>query len=73
LGPHLWNLGYNAVLTRAVLPPGCEAFCYADDTLIVAAEDGWEECRSRTNEAIASVVRIIGATSGAPENGGHVL
>jgi len=60
LGPHLWNLGYDAVLTRAMLPPGCEAFCYADDTLVVATGDGWGETKSRANEALAAVVRNIG-------------
>jgi len=60
LGPHLWNVGYDAVLTRAVLPPGCEAYCYADDTLVIATGDGWGEAKSRANEALASVVRIIG-------------
>jgi len=60
LGPHLWNLGYNAVLTRAVLPPGCEAFCYADDTMVVATGDGWGVTRSRADEALSSVVRVIG-------------
>jgi len=60
LGPHLWNMGYNAVLTQAVLPPGCEAYCYADDTLVIATGDSWGEARSRANEALASVVRVIG-------------
>jgi len=60
LGPHLWNLGYNAVLTRAVLPPGCEMFCYANDTLVIAAGDGWREALSRADEALATVVRHIG-------------
>jgi len=60
LGPHLWNLGYDAVLTRAVLPPGCQVYCYADDTLILATGDGWGEVTSRANEALATVVRIIG-------------
>jgi len=53
LGPHLWNLGYNAVLEEVLLPPGCEVVCYADDTLILAAGRDWEEARSRTNEATA--------------------
>jgi len=60
LGPHLWNLGYDAVLTRAVLPPGCDLVCYADDTLVIATGDGWVETRSRADEALATVVRVIG-------------
>jgi len=60
LEPHLWNLGYNAVLTRAVLPPGCEIVYYVDDTLVIATGDGWEQALSRANEALATVVRRIG-------------
>jgi len=59
LGPHLWNLGYNAVLSRVLLPPGCDIACYADDTLVLAAGRDWGEARSRTNEATAGVVRHI--------------
>jgi len=59
LGPHLWNLGYNAVLEEVLLPPGCEVVCYADDTLILAAGRDWGEARSRANEATAGVVRNI--------------
>jgi len=59
LGPHLWNLGYNAVLEEVLLPPGCDVVCYADDTLILAAGRDWGEAKSRANEATASVVRHI--------------
>jgi len=59
LGPHLWNLGYNAVLEEVLLPPGCDVVCYADDTLILAAGRDWGEARSRANEATAGVVRHI--------------
>jgi len=59
LGPHLWNLGYNSVLTRAFLPPGCSAICYADDTLVIATGDDWGTAESRANDALASVVRHI--------------
>jgi len=59
LGPHLWNLGYNAVLNEVLLPPGCEIICYADDTLILAAGRDWGEAHSRANEATADVVRHI--------------
>jgi len=60
LGPHLWNLGYNAVLEDVLLPPGCNLVCYADDTIILAAGRDWGEAKSRANEAAASVVRHIG-------------
>jgi len=59
LGPHLRNLGYNAVLSEVLLPPGCDVVCYADDTLILAAGKDWGEARSRANEATAGVVRRI--------------
>jgi len=59
LGPHLWNLGYNAVLSGVLLPPGCEIVCYADDTLILAVGRDWGEARSRANETTAGVVRHI--------------
>jgi len=61
LGSHLWNLGYNAVLEKVLLPPDCEVVCYADDTLILAVGRDWGEARSRANEATAGV----GATSGS--------
>lgn len=35
LGLMLWNFGYDVVL-RAVLPPGFDVVCYADDTLVMA-------------------------------------
>jgi len=64
LGSHLWNLDYNTVLRRAVLPPGCITMCYADDTLILAARDDWREARSRARkpdlEALDTIVRSIG-------------
>lgn len=35
LGPLMWNLAYDVVL-RTALPSGCQAVCYADDTLVLA-------------------------------------
>jgi len=35
-------------------------FCYADDTLVDVTGDGWAETRSRSNETLTSVVRVIG-------------
>lgn len=40
LGPLLWNLTYNRMLTAA-LPTGCSVHCYADDTLVLAGGNGW--------------------------------
>jgi len=59
LGPHLWNLGYDFVLRHVLLPSGCSVVCYADDTVVIAAEGDWGEARSRASEAIANVVRNI--------------
>lgn len=59
LGPILWNLGYDRVLSRVALPPGCVTICYADDTMVLAAGDDWREARSRVDEALCSVIRAI--------------
>ena len=40
LGPLLWNIAYDCVRTRAVLPEGCSLICYADDTLLLATGRG---------------------------------
>ena len=36
LGPLLWNIAYDLVLTRTVLLEGVSLTCYADDTLLLA-------------------------------------
>ena len=38
LGPLLWDIAYDCVLTRTILPEG--KTCYADDTLLVASGRG---------------------------------
>lgn len=63
LGPLLWDIGYNRVLSDVVLPPGCTTICYADDTLVLAAGGDWEEAQSRANDAVSGVVRAIRALS----------
>lgn len=42
LGPLLWNLGYNWVLRGALLT-GLSLVCYADDTLVLAGGESWDE------------------------------
>ncbi|KMQ91279.1 reverse transcriptase [Lasius niger] len=42
LGPLLWNLGYDWVLRGALLT-GLSVVCVADDTLVMARGDSWEE------------------------------
>lgn len=59
LGPILWDIGFNRVMTDVVLPPDCTTICYADDTLVLAAGEDWEEARSRANDAVCSVIRAI--------------
>lgn len=46
MGPLLWNLAYDAVL-RVRLPAGIKIICYADDTLVLAEGNNFEEaCRN---------------------------
>lgn len=59
LGPLLWDLGFNGVLTDADLPPGCIVVCYADDTIVLAAGEDWEEARLKVNEALHSVTDVV--------------
>lgn len=59
LGPLLWDIGYDGVLSSVALPPGCTTVCYADDTIVLASGANWIEARSRANEALAGVVRAI--------------
>lgn len=58
LGSHLWNVGYDAVLS-AGLPAGCGTIGYADDTLVIAKGDNWEDAVRNANLAIACVTRKI--------------
>lgn len=58
LGPHLWNVGYDAVL-NAALPAGCGTIGYADNTLIIAKSDNWEDTVRNANLATACVTRKI--------------
>ncbi|KMQ85503.1 reverse transcriptase [Lasius niger] len=60
LGPLLWNITYDAVL-RTALPSGCNAICYADDTLVLAGGRDWGEAVARANLATARIVHTIRA------------
>lgn len=62
LGPLLWNLGYDAVLRNAELAPDCSVICYADDTIILASGDDWQEAVLKANEAVVSVLEQINST-----------
>lgn len=59
LGPFLWNLGYNHILTDVALPPACTTVCYADDTIVIAAGRDWAEALSKANDALWGVVETI--------------
>lgn len=61
LGPILWDLGYDRVLSSVALPQGCKTVGYADDTVILASGENWEVAQSRANEALCSVTRAITA------------
>lgn len=58
LGPHLWNLAYDAVL-RVELPVGVHVICYADDTLIVAVGDSFEDTIRLAELGTAYIVQKI--------------
>ncbi|XP_011858815.1 PREDICTED: uncharacterized protein LOC105556341 [Vollenhovia emeryi] len=58
LGPVLWDVAYNAVL-EAALPSGALSVCYADDTLVLAEGETWEEAVATANVAVACIVRVI--------------
>lgn len=58
LGPHLWNIGYDTVLDAALLA-GCDTVGYADDTLIVAKGEDWDDAVYNANLATAYIIRKI--------------
>ncbi|KMQ82623.1 reverse transcriptase, partial [Lasius niger] len=60
LGPLLWNLGYDWVLRGALLT-GLSVVCYADDTLVMARGDSWEEAARLARVGGALVVGRIRA------------
>ena len=55
LGPLLWNIGYDWVL-RGALPPRADLTCYADDTLVTARGETYEEAARLATESVALVV-----------------
>ncbi|XP_050561732.1 uncharacterized protein LOC118274342 [Spodoptera frugiperda] len=58
LGPLLWNLAYDAVL-RVDLPAGVHIVCYADDTLVMASGNTFEETIRLSELGVAKVVASI--------------
>mgnify|MGYP002715720324 CR=1 FL=1 len=59
LGPLLWNIAYDCVLTRTVLPEGCFLICYAYDTLLLATGRGWAKVRDRAETGLCATVEVI--------------
>ncbi|CAH2228620.1 jg3750, partial [Pararge aegeria aegeria] len=62
LGPVLWNIGFDWLL-RGPLLPGMRVICYADDTLITASGDTYEDAArlaSVGSELVANRIRALG-------------
>lgn len=58
LGPLLWNIGYDWVL-RGTLNQGAGVVCYADDTLVTARGETFNEAVSLVTVSVAQVVDRI--------------
>ncbi|CAH2257785.1 jg8953 [Pararge aegeria aegeria] len=58
LGPILWNLAYDAVLDVS-LPYGVHIVCYADDTVVMAEENTFDNTLRLAEIGVASVVTKI--------------
>lgn len=54
LGPLLWNVGYNAVLDELRMR-WVAHFCYADDTLLLLADDNLQTLRKRIMSEIKAI------------------
>lgn len=62
LGPLLWNIAYDPVL-RIEKEPGCDIYCYADDTLILVTGNKYDAARERASmmtERVLDKIREIG-------------
>ena len=55
----LWNIAYDRVLTRTVLPEGVSLTCYADDTLLLPTDRGWAEFHERAESGLFATVEAI--------------
>ncbi|CAG4939554.1 unnamed protein product [Colias eurytheme] len=58
LGPILWNFAYDAVL-RVNLPTSISVICYADDTLLIAEGESYQEATHFAELGISRVVNKI--------------
>lgn len=59
LGPLLWNVGFDAVMNKKDLPIDCKVICYADDTMIMAGGEDWEETTVYANLAVDTIIHRI--------------
>lgn len=59
LGPVLWNISYNNVLSVADDDENCHILCYADDTLIVATGNNITRTRVRACTVASRVISKI--------------
>jgi hypothetical protein len=57
LGPTLWNLGYDSVISEQV--DGAKVLCYADDTAIVVTADSVDIAIHNASVAATQVVKRI--------------
>ncbi len=58
LRPLLWNIAFDAILKEEV-PPGVNVICYADNTLVVTAEDDIATLERKVNTALEAMMRWI--------------
>lgn len=58
LGPLLWNIAFDGVLRRELVP-GCLVMCYADDTLIVSTASGINSAVTKCNIMLRRVLNFI--------------
>ena len=58
LGPLLWNIGYNTVLSTT-LPAEVYVTCYADDTLLIACGREWKRTTRLMQVGLEALIRRI--------------
>ncbi len=58
LRPLLWNITFDDILKEEV-PPGVNVICYADDTLVVTAENDIPTLERKVHTALEAMTRCI--------------
>lgn len=62
IGPYLWILTYDTVL-RVTKEPGTDVYCYADDTIILASAENFDNARTKAcivTERVLHRIRNLG-------------